>query len=380
MLVPLMLASAFAVEYNIITNHKRQIQSSLDAATLAATNLAVESEEIHEIADATFYANLGELRESHIDNELRIDTSEDDEFGRKLVLNYDAKIESPFGSLFGFLEDRKWNLTVQSTANQANNPLEISLIIDISLSMNNDNKLAAMKNAAGSFIDVILETENQRDINRINLIPFGWGVYLSSEWSIFYSGDDPLVGQSSLCLDHIIMDGGTPEVIEIWNDDYFGDSALGKVPVPLNRPNKYHCPDESESNRLVPLHNDPDFLKTQLDGLDLGIGTGGDIGAAYGFKLLSPKWQDKIPGLPEGVDNSGLPRDFPSDDEERSVKKVMVFLTDGNLSPQRRPRSDNPSADLIKAVTEAEVEEKFIEVCTAAKTAGVELFLRSFWD
>ena len=382
MLVPLMLASAFAVEFNIITNHKRQIQSALDAATLAATNLTVESDELREIADAAFFANLGDLGEKHIDNELRIETKEDDEFGRIMVLTYDAKIDSAYGSLFGFLKDQKWHLVEQSTANQANVPLEISLVLDISSSMNFDDKLSALKDAASEFVDIILKTDNQREVNRINIVPYGTTVYFDPAWQKFLKPDPDVATDDRVCLDHINEINGQFEPMDIWNDEVLEEGSMSRVP------NKF-CPN-NKNNSVTVLHNDPEELKLKLGRMKIGNGTGGDIGAAYGFKLLSSEWQDLIPGLPEGVDNSGLPRD----NEDKHVKKVMVFMTDGDLSPQRRQltfeswdraeefaeeygseaESESSNHRWRKIITEEQAQEQFSLVCSFAKEKNIIIY------
>ncbi|MGI9378129.1 MAG: pilus assembly protein TadG-related protein [Methyloligellaceae bacterium] len=364
MLVPLMISVAFAVEYNIISNHQRKIQSALDAATLATTNLSVESAHLNAVAEAAFYANLGDLVDEHEDHQLIIDTQDDDEYGRTIVLSYDTKIESAFGSLFGFLDDEKWHLVENSTANQDNIPLEISLVLDVSSSMNKEGRIVALREAANHFVDIVLQSSVQQDANRISIVPFGSNVMLSSDWKIFYNNDDPNDDpDEAFCLDHILKNGPDFETTEIWNGDYLELDHYGKVPIEK-------CPVKTGDNTVFPLHNDPDILKNKIANIvpPDNQATGGNVGLAFEMKLLSDDWQDNIPGLPAGVDNTGLPRDNDSDD----VKKIMIFMTDGTMSHQQR--RDGPDNKWNMVYYDDTASDYVADACDAAKDLNIVVY------
>ncbi len=60
----------------------------------------------------------------------------------------------------------------------------------------------------------------------------------------------------------------------------------------------------------------------------LSDGTGMDIGAMWGLKSLSPSFRGEL-----GGDFSERPLDFGADES----KKVMIVMTDGNITQQNRP-------------------------------------------
>jgi hypothetical protein len=109
------------------------------------------------------------------------------------------------------------------------------------------------------------------------------------------------------------------------------------------------------------------------------------LGAAWGWRLLSPEWRGEWGG---DMDVNDLPLDY---DEELS-QKVVIFMTDGNNDMPEE--DDDPQTytaygtildgriDGITEDTAAELEmnDRFAEICNSMKAAerGITIYTISF--
>jgi hypothetical protein len=73
-------------------------------------------------------------------------------------------------------------------------------------------------------------------------------------------------------------------------------------------------------NQIVPLSNDKEALKDYVDDLEASGSTGGQVGVAWGWYLLSPEW-DLWPA-------DSVPAAYGTD----KLKKIVVLMTDGEYN------------------------------------------------
>ena len=115
-------------------------------------------------------------------------------------------------------------------------------------------------------------------------------------------------------------------------------------------PPQYLCPDNSPP--ILPLSRDMGEVRRVIDTLyPLAPATYSTMGLIWGRRLLTPEWRSVWGGTVHPVD--------PSKKEYLGVRKAIVLLTDGE---------DNYGSDLGAASDRS-------EACTAAKDAGIEIFV-----
>lgn len=205
--------------------------------------------------------------------------------------------------------------------------VEVSLVVDISSSMNN-NRLANLEAASNEFIDLIL-TDDVLDITSISLVPFGGTVKLPDYMKRLV---DPAGEDTNDDTDY--RDGhrwhGCIELRpEDFSDDDFGDDETYQIVPHFWKFRNFNpwCPEDG--NESIFLSNDRTELKNLVSRFSRSDGTGMDIGAAFGLKALSPNLRGKL-----GGDFSDRPSAYND-----GVLKVLVMMTDGGITNQARPRN-----------------------------------------
>jgi Flp pilus assembly protein TadG len=166
-----------------------------------------------------------------------------------------------------------------------------------------------------------------------------------------------------------------------WRGPSSSGSALqqesGSYRVSASRSANKGCP----PSPIVPLTNDKAKLDAAIDALDVSGYTLLPVGAAWGWRLLSPEWSDGVWGDPTmTANNLPLPYDEPLMD------KAVIFLTDGDnwMPPDSTYTaygrlSDEYLGTNVQAEAETELDARFLEVCQAMKdgTRGIKVYTMS---
>jgi Flp pilus assembly protein TadG len=147
---------------------------------------------------------------------------------------------------------------------------------------------------------------------------------------------------------------------------------------------------------LMPLQPSKAAALAQIDGLEIGAGTGTavPIGLAWGWRLLSPDWRPywsgrnaKIFASRKEIDVT-TPATVPRDYAARNNEKVVVLFSDGenDLGFSRTADGccmtaygDPPAMRTVlggtEADAEAEVNRRTTEVCAAIKARGIKIYV-----
>jgi len=162
----------------------------------------------------------------------------------------------------------------------------------------------------------------------------------------------------------------TPCATERIGTNAYTDAAPGGSPV-----GKMYTPDGSgcPSAAIFPLSTDKTALKAAITALDDGGSTAGQIGAAWGWYMLSPNFASLWP-------TASQPAAYTAPD----VLKVMVFMTDGDfntaycnnvLSKDSQGRDDE---QINCRATNGDPTVQAQAICTAAKLKGVVIYTVGF--
>jgi Flp pilus assembly protein TadG len=250
--------------------------------------------------------------------------------------------------------------------------LEVSLVLDISSSMNNA-RLDAMKSAAKSFISILLNNPEIEDRISISIVPFGGTVRLPSELEYMLETPDT--------TDHWV-DGAWNGCLFMPPSEYSAgispDEKFTYLPAlyTWNQTNPW-CP--HSGNELIGLTNNTEKLENLIDSFARSDGTGTDIGAAWGYAMLDPQWSGRL----EGVDDD-MPRAFNA-----GTQKIMIVMSDGGITRQHFPSdtqlSNNPPITTgLPVYTKRQVvsgnaaQSGYIAICNLAKSNDVKIYTVGF--
>lgn len=332
-IVPLLALLGGALDLTRSTTLSQRLSSTLDSASLAAANLSnthsVETV-IDDYVDANFSDEEGLLDTLQVNHQVEATTN-----AKTITISATGEIDTYFLSLIGI---NSLPVSARSVATQSRSGVEVALVLDVSSSMHN-TKLARLQAASNEFVDEMLGGD-ENDLTSISVIPFGGTVNIGKDLFDAYAvsltgaeGVDPSKADytSGVMVENTFRFSDGDYCIELtssdFNDDLLPAQARGQVPHFWKWTNfNPWCPLESSS--VFMNSNNAAALKNHLDNMTRSDGTGMDIGAAWGLKALSPEWQGKL-----GGDFSDRPSAY-----DDNILKVLVVMTDGEITDQFRPR------------------------------------------
>ncbi|MEP3656033.1 MAG: TadE/TadG family type IV pilus assembly protein [Litorimonas sp.] len=352
-----------ALDLSLMYSSKSKLQNLTDAAALAALQYDGTIQEKEDFF--VDYVNLV-AKASGEDGSIvttTVDIKKTDE-----LLSLDANVNVGFDLMMLNGYHELDTVSVDTSVQVGLSDIEIALVIDISSSMRG-NRLTEAKKSAALFIDQIFSDVSLNGRVGISFVPFGGTVRVPIEME--YLLETPDEGLQSYSKNWI--DGKWNQCFEFDIDDVREGIDLEDTFRPLpdfwswNRTNPW-CP--LEGNEMVPLTDDADRLKEKIDMLSLSDGTGSDHGMLWGYETLNEAWKNKLPG--------GL-EDTPAANNS-TVKKVLVFMTDGGITSQHYVRDQNKvglppfNSKRKTRINYANSLTNFYSLCEKAKQDGIELF------
>ncbi|WP_136443103.1 VWA domain-containing protein [Pacificoceanicola onchidii] len=217
--------------------------------------------------------------------------------------------------------------------------VEISLVLDISNSMNITNsagvsKVDQLKEAAKSFVDTLLPADNPDPLVSISIVPYSATVNLGDDLAGYFNID--AVHPFSNCVSFESSDYATTAVntVDALNqiahfDPYGGGPAT----------NESWCP-AGNNARIIPHSSDATLLKAEIDALVANGNTAIDLGVKWGASLLDPSARPIIDGMVSSGAMSAPTTPRPSTFEDTETMKFIVVMTDGQNTSQYDLKSD----------------------------------------
>jgi Flp pilus assembly protein TadG len=218
--------------------------------------------------------------------------------------------------------------------------VEIGLVLDVTGSMNANNKLNDMKDAVKLLADILLPTSGPKNV-KIGLAPYSAAANLGPYASIASGGKskDGCVVERLSAVNRYTDAAPTAGVFAVK-----GELLTNTLP--------YVCP----PSKLAPMTDDHDTIVNTVNSYAAGGCTAGHIGITWGWNLISPNWSSVWPKAPAPY-NDG-----------KTVKAVIV-MTDGSFNTAFVNGGANcPKKGDPLAAAEAN------KMCDAIKAQGVQIY------
>lgn len=344
----MLIVAGVGIDLMRFERERSKVQYTLDRAVLAAADLDQNLDPRSVVQDYFKKAGLGDFLTS-------VTVSEG--LGYRIVTgNAQTSFNTQFMHMTGV---DTLTANASSTAEESIDGVEISLVLDVSGSMNSNNRLVNLKSAAKDFVDEMFDNSEEGKVS-ISIVPYATQVSLPEE---FFDGltvsteadvdpTDATVGapivQREHNLDHVnayprcinfeASDFDTTELnlaheyertllFDPWSDfDGRDNDPMELVRSPV-------CED-SPSREVVILEDDRTLLKDFIDNMWGGGNTSIDIGMKWGAALIDPTTR---PIIEDMVDDGLVSDNFdgrPLDYDDTSVLKVIVLMTDGKNTSQ----------------------------------------------
>jgi Flp pilus assembly protein TadG len=357
--IPIITFVGAAVDYTRAVSARSSMQAALDSTALMVakdlTEGTINTSQISTKADQYFRALYTNPEAKSVT--INATYTQNSGMGSTILINGAGAIDTGFMRVVGF---PTMDFKTSSTSAWGNVRMRVAMVLDVTGSMKDNGKMAAMQKAAKALVDQLsLLNKNDGDIY-ISMVPFAKDVNLGTsykdetwiDWD-FWSDQNPYLGTCSNTnkdnkVDCLSRSGRvwTPDKTK-WTgcvtdrtQDY---DITNTPPTSTNAPTmvvaeeyvsgstKYCNPSSSKYvGKIVPLTNAWETLKTDIGNLVPTGNTNQGIGLAWGWLTLGV-----------GV----VPFNAPAKDTANYTYKDAIILLSDGLNTQNRWYSDAASID-----------------------------------
>lgn len=365
------------IDYGRWLNARNQTQNAIDAAVLAAGRVIQTSGGDAEAALQTARNYYGQLR-SQITIYDTI-TFQMTDGGSAVEAVGDAAVGTPFLSAIGIEKLPVFTAAkaVLASGGNSESNVEIGLMLDITGSMSGD-KIADLKLAAKDLVNIVVWDNQGEYTSKIAIAPFAPRINVGSYVTALTGlpATKTFSGSVRMPIRCVAERTGT---------DAFTDEAPaeGKYlsaykgntgSTAINDSNNYNsngaCSEPTAAESIVPLTNDKSALNAKIDSLTAGGSTAGQLGTAWAWYLISPKWAGIWPSqsrpAPYGdittLGSRGQPR----------LQKIAVLMTDGIYNTYGGVNYGDTSS-MARTIS-----SRAVQICSNMKAAGVIVYTVGF--
>ncbi len=241
------------------------------------------------------------------------------------------------------------NVPAQAQAQEKVNKVEISLVLDISGSMNDGNKMSEMQTAAGTFVDAVLKPENADKVS-ISLVPYSQHVN-AGPW-IYNKMNKYHKHNYSHCLE--------------FDDTDYSSAALNTTKTYKQMQhfqwNTYSIQSGNQQNtrydtvcprywyeRIYPTSQNAYQIKRRINKLKPRAGTQIFIGMKWATAMLDPSFNTINSQLVSEGRVDGVFGNRPAAYTDDETLKTIVLMTDGQNSSSNRIKNNyyNSSSEYV---------------------------------
>jgi len=384
-LLIMMIVAGFGVEVMRTEMERTRIQQVIDTSTLAAAHKDNGLDPTDVVMDYFSKANLA----SYISRDNV--TVGDSSSGTSVEVRLQATVKTPFLKPLGY---DAFTVPAAGRAEQAMGNSEVSLVLDISGSMDHNSRMTRLHSAAKEFIDTVLPAD-AKDRVSVNLIPYTGDV--NAGWNIFSRMNVRQLHNYSYCVQFTPADFSTtvldPEAPYIQGQHFaHTDENFNYI----------SCPTQ-DYEQITPFSQNAAALKTQIGKLTGRERTSIHIGLKWGVGMLDETFRPVVNGLVDASIVSEAFRDRPASFASNTMK-VLVVMTDGENTETKRIKDfayDTPSMrvhwarialDDFEDVVDSSIEDDLFDtyyspslgdtlmqnICTAAKQEGILIYTIGF--
>ena len=297
---------------------RTELQYTLDRAVLAAADLDQSLDADAVVLDYLTKAGLEQYYS---------DPDDQKGLGYKSV---EATIDTDFEAyLLKFAGGDNMSLYANSRAEETIGSVEISMVLDISGSMNSGNRLVNLQAAAKSFVTQITTNTDVTNLS-ISIIPYATQVNAGKELLSKY----PNVTQehdSSYCV-NFIKDQFSKHTLN-QDENLIRTAHFDTFTYSMNMIESPVCPTRPGS-AILPFTNDAAEVHAYIDSLTASGNTSIDIGMKWGSALLDPTARGVVNALvDDGVIDASF-SDRPTDYGSGDTLKIIILMSDGQNTNQ----------------------------------------------
>lgn len=332
LLFMMVLVGGLAVDVMRHEEKRVLLQQTLDRSVLAAASLSQEHDPTAVVNDYFEKANLLEYLSG-------VDVSEGLNF-RTVTADAQADAKPFFMHLMGI---DKFEVAADSTADERISNVEVSLVLDISGSMNG-SRINNLRPAARSFVDTVMNASDPGKVT-MSIVPYSAQVNLGPDLMAQFNATK--IHDYSYCLelpDSVFSTTTLSQSTSLVHNGHF-DPFNNATTSSL-----FNCTHYT-ANHVNPISDNATSLKSTITNMVVGGNTSIDLGVKWGALLLDPASQGITAGLISRGKVAATYSNRPLDSGEIDTLKVLVVMTDGENTTEYKLKSPYNTAGLSNVWT-----------------------------
>ncbi len=318
--------SFFAVDFSRASMARQSMQEALDSAALiAARSAATTSDGIDAVGDAAFTAELPTptiLQGVAPNSSGRISNVTFTLTGTKVTASAVATV-TPL--LAGVYLAPTITLHTSTEVTRSSNNIEVAMVLDNTGSMAGQ-RIQDLKDAASNLVDIVVQDVQTPFYTKVAVVPYNMGVnvgaYATQVRGSYTAGTCNTPGCASYKFTNPSSQSKTFAITNCVSERTGANAFTDASPIvaPLGR--NYAAPTNGcVAGQIMPLSSDKTALKASINAMTAGGSTGGHIGVAWGWYLVSPNFGYLWP-------TASQPAAYGAD----KLIKVVILMTDGEYN------------------------------------------------
>lgn len=324
----LAVVAGVALDFSRVASVKTKTNDALDSAILAMGNNYSRGEPVNQEAFQEFFeANF--IGRSGILPEYTVKSFSADKKTGEISASIETSINAGFMRVAGY-ENIK--IGSSGTAIFKQTDTEIAMMLDITGSMRG-SKIASLKNAANNALDILLSDTN-KNTTRVGLVPYASSINVGKTIAakVTKGNDTVEVAGAFEYNNQNVNPAGNVCVTERTGENGANDVSYKITPVGSDwrtvngavetyygngapKSERLTCPKAS----LMPLTNQKNSLKQQINKMQATGYTAGHLGVAWSYYMLSENWKDAF--------GSAAAKPYSKD-----TNKIAIIMTDGSFN------------------------------------------------
>lgn len=338
-LIIMMMMSGLALDLMRDEERRTTLSNTTDRAVLAAANLSQTLPPKDVVKDYFIKAGLT----PPLDSEITVVQGQFNE-SRTVTATVAEKVPSWFITAFGIpYMDAKANGTAQQKIGQ----VEISLVLDISGSMDANNKIGNLRVAAKDFVDTMFNAVEPGKLS-INIVTYSTQVSAGPQLMAYFNATAEQT--DSYCLefepakndfDRLSFDFGFLPANRVYQRNAHFDPFNTTATTA-----DWNC-QPARNRDIIAFSGDQVALKAYIDGLTADGNTSINLGMKWGAGLLDPSMSGVVDDM---ISHNKIPAAFadrPYAYSNRDALKVVVLMTDGSNTTDWRVKSPYMSGNSL---------------------------------
>jgi Flp pilus assembly protein TadG len=362
-----------------------KLSSALDAAGLAA-GTTLSTTDLDTEVDKYLNANFRGYMDAVITD---VDVDVDDS-NSVITLSANGHISTSFMRYFGFEE---MPISASSEITRATTGLELVMVLDNTGSMAG-SRLTALKTAATDMVNILFgngHVEGDEDTLFVGVVPFAQAVNVGTSHSAWMNTNTYNWGPTSWagCVDERLNGRDVtddPPSVELFtryywpddsNNDWITTTTKKGVTTTTYNITSTRGPNKSCSQTVLPMTSDQNAILEKIDDMVAVGNTHVNVGAVWGWRMLSPRWR----GLWGGeMDEKDLPLDYNTP----KMNKAAIIMTDGENTIDNSSHgaywylSNNRLGTTTQATAVTRLNTRLTTVCTAMKNQNIVVYTIAF--